>query len=101
MNKNYIARSGRKANESRVKKIKKNLDKAKSQLEIPMRKEVTQDNFLDVLEKIKQHYIANDAPHNWDREIWVEKFEEMLEDLFQEDFFGTEGQLDPRGDHRG
>ena len=25
---------------------------------------------------------------------------QMLDDLLDQDFFGTEGQLDPRGDHR-
>lgn len=27
-------------------------------------------------------------------------FEKFLDDLLSQDFFGTEGQLDPRGDHR-
>jgi len=27
-------------------------------------------------------------------------FNDMLDDLVSEDFFGTEGQLDPRGDQR-
>jgi hypothetical protein len=27
-------------------------------------------------------------------------FNTMLDDLLDEDFFGTEGQCDPRGDHR-
>ena len=34
------------------------------------------------------------------RDVIAESFNEVLEDLFYEDFFGTEGQLDPRGDRR-
>jgi hypothetical protein len=62
--------------------------------------EVTQDNFLEVLENIKNHYLADDTPEKWDREAWVASFDVMLDGLLEEDFFGTEGQLDPRGDHR-
>lgn len=35
-----------------------------------------------------------------DREVVAKKFNEALDDLLDEDFFGTEGQCDPRGDHR-
>lgn len=35
-----------------------------------------------------------------DRAVVAEKFNEALDDLLGEDFFGTEGQTDPRGDHR-
>lgn len=28
------------------------------------------------------------------------EFNEWMDNLFGEDYFGTEGQLDPRGDHR-
>ena len=34
------------------------------------------------------------------RIVIAEEFDAVLEGLFEEDFFGTEGQLDPRGDHR-
>ncbi len=30
-----------------------------------------------------------------------EEFDNMLDTLLNEDFFGTEGQCDPRGDRRG
>ncbi len=32
--------------------------------------------------------------------IVAEEFKVMLDTLFADDFFGTEGQCDPRGDHR-
>lgn len=32
--------------------------------------------------------------------IVAEEFKVMLDTLFGDDFFGTEGQSDPRGDHR-
>ncbi len=32
--------------------------------------------------------------------IITEAFNQMLDDLLGDDFFGTEGQCDPRGDHR-
>jgi len=32
--------------------------------------------------------------------IVAEEFKVMLDTLFGDDFFGTEGQCDPRGDHR-
>jgi hypothetical protein len=35
-----------------------------------------------------------------DRAVIAEKFNEALDELLGEDFFGTEGQCDPRGDHR-
>lgn len=35
-----------------------------------------------------------------DAKIYLEEINKMLDSLLQEDFFGTEGQLDPRGDHR-
>lgn len=35
-----------------------------------------------------------------ERAVWVDAFNRMLDELLGEDFFGTEGQNDPRGDHR-
>lgn len=34
------------------------------------------------------------------RESFIEPFDEFLDELLNDDFFGTEGQCDPRGDHR-
>lgn len=38
-------------------------------------------------------------PKEW-RVQFVEAFDKMLDQLQQEDGFGTEGQIDPRGSHR-
>ena len=35
-----------------------------------------------------------------DRRVFVGVFDDVLDGLLGEDFFGTEGQSDPRGDHR-
>jgi hypothetical protein len=35
-----------------------------------------------------------------EREKFVKPFDRKLNELMQNDFFGTEGQSDPRGDHR-
>lgn len=35
-----------------------------------------------------------------DEKIIAEAFNDMLDDLLSDDFFGTEGQSDPRGDRR-
>lgn len=45
--------------------------------------------------------IMDEAKHGNGARIQISKlFNEMLDDLLGEDFFGTEGQCDPRGDHR-
>jgi hypothetical protein len=36
-----------------------------------------------------------------DAKVYAEAVNVMLDQLLDEDFFGTEGQCDPRGDHRG
>jgi hypothetical protein len=35
-----------------------------------------------------------------DQKFWCEAFNDMLDELRADDFFGTEGELDPRGDNR-
>ena len=60
------------------------------------RNKVTQKNFNKVMDEIKAMY----KRQSWDRPYWVEAVEQMLNDLQGEDFFGTEGQNDPRGDQR-
>jgi hypothetical protein len=35
-----------------------------------------------------------------DLDVFCETFDNALDDLLNEDFFGTEGQCDPRGDRR-
>jgi hypothetical protein len=34
------------------------------------------------------------------KKFWVDSLNNMLDDMMSEDFFGTEGQCDPRGDNR-
>lgn len=55
-------------------------------------------NFEAVIANILKHYRDN-CDHN-DRLRWHEAIDDMLDDLSYEDFFGTERQLDPRGDQR-
>jgi hypothetical protein len=43
--------------------------------------------------------MASEDEH--DERIIAAEFNRMLDTLLGEDFFGTEGQNDPRGDHRG
>ena len=43
----------------------------------------------------------DEAAHSvYSRKTLSEQFNRMLDELFSNDFFGTEGQCDPRGDHR-
>ena len=35
-----------------------------------------------------------------EQSIWVSCMNNLLDDMRDEDFFGTEGQTDPRGDNR-
>lgn len=61
-----------------------------------MAKKMTKRNADSVLAKIGQSIKTdkNDGP------VYLERLNRMLDDLRSEDFFGTEGQLDPRGDQR-
>lgn len=56
----------------------------------------TQQRVLMVLDRIK-NLVTNDEN---DAEVLAEVLDEFLTDLHSNDFFGTEGQLDPRGDFR-
>ena len=35
-----------------------------------------------------------------DGKVWCDELNKLCDELLGDDFFGTEGQLDPRGDHR-
>jgi hypothetical protein len=54
-------------------------------------------NLITVLNRI-----SNDVSISDDEtvELWASAFDEMLDNLKDNDFFGTEGQNDPRGDNR-
>ena len=53
----------------------------------------TENNFLKILDAIKNDFI-NASPE--DKEVWANTIDGMLDDLLRQDFFGTEGQSDPR-----
>ena len=57
----------------------------------------TENNFLEILDAIKNDFI-HASPE--DKEVWANTIDGMLDDLLRQDFFGTEGQSDPRGDRR-
>ena len=54
---------------------------------------VTIKNFNTVLDNMKQ--LFNNSSKE-DKQLMVNDLNEMLEMQFNNDFFGTEGQLDPR-----
>jgi hypothetical protein len=54
------------------------------------------DNFNVVLDNIKKSF--NDNPD--EQNVWIDVVDDMLDSLHGDDFFGTEGQGDPRGDRR-
>lgn len=53
--------------------------------------------FKKVLENISKLY---DEDTKEGKKYWHEAFDKMIDELCQEDFFGTESQCDPRGDQR-
>jgi aromatic ring hydroxylase len=55
-----------------------------------------QRNVLKVLERIQKQVVENED----DAAVYAEEFETMLNNLAENDFFGTEGSTDPRGDQR-
>ena len=57
----------------------------------------TETNFLEIMDAIKDAF--NNA-NSEDKEVWSSSIDGMLDDLLRSDFFGTEGQGDPRGDRR-
>lgn len=44
-------------------------------------------------------YISGMSPNDIHQDL-VDRFNDWMDELLGEDFFGTEGQCDPRGDHR-
>jgi hypothetical protein len=62
-----------------------------------MNKKVTVKDFEEVLDNIKQLFRMSD---NTSKKIMCDDLNEMLDMQFENDFFGTEGELDPRGDNR-
>lgn len=62
-----------------------------------MAKKATKRNFNQILVNIQQQYEKADKDL---KSEWVQWLNESLDELLHNDFFGTEGQLDPRGDNR-
>ena len=60
-----------------------------------MVKRISADNFCDCLDNLVEQLKErkdDDWAHKW--------LDDVLNVFLGEDFFGTEGQSDPRGDHR-
>lgn len=59
-------------------------------------KEIDKSSVATVLRRMAEQ--CDESPE--DAEVYAEEVGTMLDDLLAEDFFGTEGQCDPRGDRR-
>lgn len=57
---------------------------------------ITQQRVIKVLDRIKQQVLDDEQ----EAEMWSESLNDMLENMLSYDYFGTEGQSDPRGDFR-
>jgi len=68
---------------------------------MPKYRKVTKTTVSRVLRAMAEQ---SDAEKKKDKDgfsqIYAEELNVLLDNLLNEDFFGTEGQLDPRGDHR-
>lgn len=62
-----------------------------------MSKKATTKTFPSVLDNLKSFYEKLEPKH---RKPFVDWLNEALDELLNDDAFGTEGQLDPRGDQR-
>lgn len=62
-----------------------------------MSKTVTAKNFINTMGAIIGKFEQSDPTG---KKLWAEAMNEFLDDLLAQDFFGTEGQNDPRGDRR-
>lgn len=65
-----------------------------------MAKKATAKNFDKVLSNFKNYYDENVKGHAPSEKAFMTDFNEFLDKLASDDAFGTEGQLDPRGDQR-
>ena len=62
-----------------------------------MKHKATKRNFKKVLTAIGENF---DKHKPEQKKAWVDWLNESLNNLLADDFFGTEGQCDPRGDQR-
>lgn len=63
---------------------------------MPRFRKITTQNIQESLRRIQEYVI--EFPE--DTGVMVAALNEMLDQLLEDDFFGTGGQNDPRGDHR-
>jgi hypothetical protein len=61
------------------------------------RKRVTVKNFERVLPEVLRMYAEADRQ---EKIVWADELNDMLDTMRDGDFFGTDGQCDPRGDNR-
>src|SRR3990167_689683 len=59
---------------------------------------VTSRNLLAVMDRLKQYAATT---YDEERQAFCDDLNRFLDELADQDAFGTEGQLDPRGDQRG
>ena len=64
---------------------------------MPRFKKCTEKNLDAVTARFLALMVKGDSE---DRAVWALWLDTQLDNLLGEDAFGTEGQLDPRGDHR-
>ena len=65
-----------------------------------MAKKATVKNFDQVLDNLKAWFHENVKGHKPSEKAFFEDFNNLLDKMASDDAFGTEGQLDPRGDQR-
>lgn len=66
-----------------------------------MAKKVTTKNFESVLDNFKSYMVRlRDEKSTSALKLTCKEFNDFLDGLASDDAFGTEGQLDPRGDQR-
>ena len=63
------------------------------------KKKLTTKNFDKVMDNLKK-YFKEEIKGTGESKLFLMYFNNCLDDLAAEDAFGTEGQLDPRGDQR-
>lgn len=63
-----------------------------------MRRKCTSRTVVKVLENLTK-YVKEIEDKEYKKEF-VERFDDFLDDLCSDGYFGTESQLDPRGDQR-
>ena len=62
-----------------------------------MEHQATKKNFNAVLNNVQAAY---ERAKSQEKSLWVKWLNNALDELRDDDFFGTEGQCDPRGDNR-